>query len=393
MGEPTVELRSGGYLVINPTEALVSIDVNSGRATKERHIEETALKTNLEAAEEVARQLRLRDLGGLVVIDFIDMEDSRNNAKVERRLRDALSTDRARIQVGRISSFGLLELSRQRLNPSLTEAQFQKCPHCKGVGHIRTIDSAAILALRSLEEEGIRSRAGQVFLSVPNEIALYILNQKREMLADIERRYGFNVFVRVDEELAPTGYRLETIKATESDDEESDVVEQDAETMESVDEAISAENESLSRSSSEDDGGQQPRGRSRNNRGRDRNRSDKPRDSQKGQRHRKSEFVSDEVDTESQSATESDSVVSPAAEVKPEPPKEKFRAKRFRSRSDSGQTQASETAGMSTPSVDPVVDTPLTSSPPSNDTGGAGSVAQQASESKKRGWWNKLIEK
>lgn len=393
MGEPTVELRSGGYLVINPTEALVSIDVNSGRATKERHIEETALKTNLEAAEEVARQLRLRDLGGLVVIDFIDMEDSRNNAKVERRLRDALSTDRARIQVGRISSFGLLELSRQRLNPSLTEAQFQKCPHCKGVGHIRTIDSAAILALRSLEEEGIRSRAGQVFLSVPNEIALYILNQKREMLADIERRYGFNVFVRVDEELAPTGYRLETIKATESDDEESDVVEQDAETMESVDEAISAENESLSRSSSEDDGPQQPRGRSRNNRGRDRNRSDKPRDSQKGQRHRKSEFVSDEVETESQSATESDSVGSPAAEVKPEAPKEKFRAKRFRSRSDSGQTPASETSGVSTPSVDPVVDAPLTSSPPSNDTGGAGSVAQQASESKKRGWWNKLIEK
>lgn len=393
MGEPTVELRSGGYLVINPTEALVSIDVNSGRATKERHIEETALKTNLEAAEEVARQLRLRDLGGLVVIDFIDMEDSRNNAKVERRLRDALSTDRARIQVGRISSFGLLELSRQRLNPSLTEAQFQKCPHCKGVGHIRTIDSAAILALRSLEEEGIRSRAGQVFLSVPNEIALYILNQKREMLADIERRYGFNVFVRVDEELAPTGYRLETIKATESDDEESDVVEQDAETMESVDEAISAENESLSRSSSEDDGPQQSRGRSRNNRGRDRNRSDKPRDSQKGPRHRKSEFVSDEVETESQSATDSDSIVSSAAEVKPEAPKEKFRAKRFRSRSDSGQTPASETGGLPTPSVDPVVDAPLTSSSPSNDTGGSGSAMQQASESKKRGWWNKLIEK
>ena len=181
---------------------------STGRATKERHIEETALKTNLEAAEEVARQLRLRDLGGLVVIDFIDMEDHRNNSKVERRLRDALSTDRARIQVGRISSFGLLELSRQRLNPSLIEAQFQICPHCQGVGHIRTVDSVAILALRSLEEEGTRSRAAQVYLSLPNEIAIYILNQKRDMLAEIERRYGFTVYIRVDESLAPSHINL-----------------------------------------------------------------------------------------------------------------------------------------------------------------------------------------
>lgn len=222
MGEPVVTLKSGGYLVINPTEALVSIDVNSGRATKERHIEETALKTNLEAADEVARQLRLRDLGGLVVIDFIDMEEHRNNAKVERRLREALSTDRARIQVGRISSFGLLELSRQRLNPSLTEAQFEKCPHCKGVGNIRTVDSATIMALRALEEEGIHGRATQIFLSVPNAIALYILNQKRDMLATIEKRYGFTVFVRVDETLAPTGHQIESFKAAPTDDDVND---------------------------------------------------------------------------------------------------------------------------------------------------------------------------
>lgn len=399
MGEPTVELRSGGYLVINPTEALVSIDVNSGRATKERHIEETALKTNLEAAEEVARQLRLRDLGGLVVIDFIDMEDSRNNAKVERKLRDALSTDRARIQVGRISSFGLLELSRQRLNPSLTEAQFQKCPHCAGVGHIRTIDSAAILALRSIEEEGIRSRAGQVFLSVPNEIALYILNQKREMLADIERRYGFSVFVRVDEELAPTGYKLETIKATE--DEESDVVEQDSETMESVDEAISAENESSAAESA--DGEAQPsRGRSRNNRGRDRNRGDKPRDDKRddkqrddkpredkprdgnreggnrGGRNRKHEESSAPAET----APASEAV---ATDVKAEPKKEAFRAKRFRARTDTPAADASASAPAAS-------ETPIASSSPSNDMG-ADTNDQQSSESKKRGWWNKLIEK
>lgn len=215
MGEPTVTLRSGGYLVINPTEALVSIDVNSGRATRERHIEETALKTNLEAAEEVARQLRLRDLGGLIVIDFIDMEDRRNNRRVENRLREALSVDRARIQVGRISSFGLLELSRQRLNPSLTEAQFEKCPHCKGVGYVRTVDMTAIMALRALENEGIRARAVEVALNVPDKVALYILNNKREIIADIERRYGFRVMIRNDETLAPAGFRVEPLRGAD----------------------------------------------------------------------------------------------------------------------------------------------------------------------------------
>lgn len=212
IGEPIVQLKSGGYIVINQTEALVAVDVNSGRATKERHIEETALKTNLEAAEEIARQLRLRDLGGLVVIDFIDMEDRRNNMKVERRLKDALASDRARIQVSRISTFGLLELSRQRLNPSLTEAQFQKCPHCHGFGFIRSVDSAAILALRALEEEGVRARATRVTLHIPNNLALYILNDKRDMLATIETRYGFKVMISVDESLAPSGYLVEPMK-------------------------------------------------------------------------------------------------------------------------------------------------------------------------------------
>ncbi len=212
IGEITVQLKSGGSLVINPTEALVSIDVNSGRATKERHIEETALKTNLEAATEVARQLRLRDLGGLVVIDFIDMEERRNNRKVENRLRDALSTDRARIQVGRISSFGLLELSRQRLNPSLTEAQFEKCPHCDGSAVVKTLDYAAISAMRSLEEEGIKGTALELSLNVPNAVAVYILNNKRQMLVDIEERYEFRVHIRVDEELRASEYRVDVIK-------------------------------------------------------------------------------------------------------------------------------------------------------------------------------------
>ena len=159
---PVAQLRSGGYIVINQTEALVSIDVNSGRSTRERNIEETALRTNLEAAEEIARQLRLRDLAGLIVIDFIDMEEHRNQISVERRLKEALKNDRARIQVGRISPFGLLEMSRQRLRPSLAEASTQPCPHCGGTGFIRSVESTALYVLRSIEEEGIRRRSAEI---------------------------------------------------------------------------------------------------------------------------------------------------------------------------------------------------------------------------------------
>lgn len=209
MGEPTVNLKSGGYLVINPTEALVSVDVNSGRATKERHIEDTALKTNLEAADEVARQLRLRDLGGLVVIDFIDMEDRRNNRKVEQRLRDALSSDRARIQVGRISSFGLLELSRQRMNPSLAEAQQEVCAHCAGTGRVKTLDFSAISIVRALETEGIRGKANEITLIMATSVALYIMNHKRRLLNDIEQRYGFNILIETDDTMSTSHYKLE----------------------------------------------------------------------------------------------------------------------------------------------------------------------------------------
>lgn len=187
---PIVQLPSGGYLVINPTEALVAIDVNSGRATRERHIEETALKTNLEAAEEIGRQLRLRDLAGLVVIDFIDMEDGRNNAAVERRLRDAMRHDRARLQIGRISHFGLLELSRQRLRPSLLETNFEKCTHCTGMGLVRSTESTALSVLRGLEQEGIKSRGGDYLVKLSAKVALYILNHKRTTLMDIQQRYG-----------------------------------------------------------------------------------------------------------------------------------------------------------------------------------------------------------
>src|SRR6202047_5272371 len=210
---PVVQLRSGGYIVINPPEALVAIDVNSGRSTKERNIEETALRTNLEAAEEVARQLRLRDLAGLIVIDFIDMEEHRNQGAVERRLKDAMKHDRARIQVGRISPFGLLELSRQRLRPSLVEASTQPCPHCGGTGFIRSTESTALYVLRSIEEEGSRRRSAELCIYVPTSVALYILNQKRDSLVQLEPRYDLRVLLARDDALIPPAFRLERLRA------------------------------------------------------------------------------------------------------------------------------------------------------------------------------------
>jgi ribonuclease E len=210
---PIAQLRSGGYIVINQTEALVSIDVNSGRATRERNIEETALRTNLEAADEIARQLRLRDLAGLIVIDFIDMEEHRHNSAVERRLKEALKNDRARIQVGRISAFGLMEMSRQRLRSSLAEASTQPCPHCGGSGYIRSTESTALYVLRSIEEEGARGRSAEICVYVPTTVALYILNQKRESLGQIEVRYGFKVTVGRDDVLVPPNFRLERLRA------------------------------------------------------------------------------------------------------------------------------------------------------------------------------------
>jgi ribonuclease E len=209
MLHPIVQLRSGGYLVINQTEALVAIDVNSGRSTRERNIEETALRTNLEAADEAARQLRLRDLAGLIVIDFIDMESKRHNAMVERRIKEALKNDRARIQVGHISHFGLLEMSRQRLRPSLAEASFIACPHCGGTGHVRSTDNAAIHVLRGIEEEGGKRRAAEIVVHVATAIALYLLNHKRERLQEIEHRYGMRVIVAADDSQTGSGFRID----------------------------------------------------------------------------------------------------------------------------------------------------------------------------------------
>ncbi|MCD9146762.1 Rne/Rng family ribonuclease [Pseudophaeobacter flagellatus] len=212
MFNPTVQLKSGGYIVIGVTEALVAIDVNSGRATKQSSIEETALNTNLEAAEEVARQLRLRDLAGLIVIDFIDMDERKNNAAVENRMKDKLKTDRARIQVGRISGFGLMEMSRQRLRPGMIEATTQPCSHCHGTGLIRSDDSMALSILRQIEEEGTRRRSREVLVRCPIDIANYLMNQKREHIAQIEARYGLSVRIEGDASLVSPNFSLEKFK-------------------------------------------------------------------------------------------------------------------------------------------------------------------------------------
>ncbi|MDD2795205.1 ribonuclease E/G [Acidocella sp.] len=213
MLNPIVQLRSGGYIVINQTEALVAIDVNSGRSTRERSIEDTALRTNLEAAEEVAKQLRMRDLAGLIVIDFIDMESRKNNTAVERKLKDSLKNDRARIQIGSISHFGLMEMSRQRLRPSLTEASLITCPHCAGMGYIRSPESAALHILRAIEDEGGKFRAAEIAVVLPPEIAFYLFNHKRERLSAIEARYAMRVVFTPDSTMTGTSFRIEKIRA------------------------------------------------------------------------------------------------------------------------------------------------------------------------------------
>ncbi|QPD00120.1 Rne/Rng family ribonuclease [Qipengyuania soli] len=240
MYDPVVQLKSGGYLVINPTEALVSIDINSGRSTKEHNIEQTALSTNLEAAREIARQLRLRDMAGLVVIDFIDQEHHSNTRKVEKAMKEALKNDRARIQVGRISSFGLMEMSRQRLRTGVLEATTRDCPHCDGTGLVRTASSAGLSALRLIEEEAAKGKGTIITLGASTEAAVYLLNEKRADLMEIEERYGVTVVVRPEGEdegakmsvgssgPRPTNApRFETIAVEEDDDYDVEEIDED----------------------------------------------------------------------------------------------------------------------------------------------------------------------
>ena len=245
MYHPVVQLKSGGYLVINPTEALVSIDINSGRSTREHNIEQTATATNLEAAQEIARQLRLRDMAGLVVIDFIDMDNGSNVRKVEKAMKEALKNDRARIQVGRISSFGLMEMSRQRLRTGVLEASTRQCPHCEGTGLVRTASSAGLSALRMIEDEAARGRGSQITLRASQEAAFYVLNRKRADIAEIEDRYGVQVVILSDGETE--GARM-TVEASGPppahaprfealiEEEEEDIVEEEFDEEEDADE-------------------------------------------------------------------------------------------------------------------------------------------------------------
>jgi ribonuclease E len=291
MYDPVVQLKSGGYLVINPTEALVSIDINSGRSTREHGIEQTAVATNLEAAQEIARQLRLRDMAGLVVIDFIDMERSGNVRKVERTMKDALKNDRARIQIGRISSFGLMEMSRQRLRTGVLEATTRECPHCDGSGLVRTASSAGLSALRLIEEEAARGKGDRISLSASIEAAIYLLNAKRADLQEIEDRYGVSVEVLPEGEnegakmsvtsSGPRPTQAPKFAPIVVEEEDLDFVPEDEDEDESVDEAEAAEDaaDAARHPGETDDERKRRRRRRRGGRGRNKNgRLDSPQD-------------------------------------------------------------------------------------------------------------------
>ncbi len=322
MFNPTVQLKSGGYIVIGVTEALVAIDVNSGRSTKEGSIEDTALKTNLEAAEEVARQLRLRDLAGLIVIDFIDMDERRNNNAVEKRIKDRLKTDRARIQVGRISSFGLMEMSRQRLRPGMLEATTQACHHCHGTGLVRSDDSLALSILRQLEEEGTRGRSKEVVLTAPVGIVNFLINFKRDYLDAIEARTGMAIRIEADASMIVPDYKIEKFKtATRKITAVAPVVSMDAALMDDIDDTDVVEDEVVETPEiDEDEQPKKKRRRRRGGRGRRRNGDDNGDEAQNG------EASDDASGEEGGDAAEAES--QPEADSDEEQPKKRRRSRR-----------------------------------------------------------------
>ena len=383
MFNPVVQLKSGGYIVIGITEALVAVDVNSGRATKEGSIEETALKTNLEAAEEVARQVRLRDLAGLIVIDFIDMDDRRNNLAVEKRLKDRLKTDRARIQVGRISGFGLLEMSRQRLRPGMLEATTQPCHHCHGTGLVRSDDSQGLSILRQLEEESTRRRSRELLLTAPVGIVNFIMNQKREYLADLEARYGVSIRVEADPAMITPDYRIEKFKiATRRIAPASPVVSMDAGLMEEIEAAeaeavdeidiTEAPEADRPEAQGEEGEGKKRRRRRRGGRGRRRNRGE-------GDEARTTEDATEAPEAAAQGAGASEADASPAAEADATPEAEE-KPKRRRSRKSSKSDASAETVAAPEPS-DPAAKATAEAAA----EGAAKAAAEEAPKPKRRG--------
>jgi len=357
MYDPMVQLKSGGYLIINPTEALVSIDINSGRSTKEHGIEATALHTNLEAAKEIARQLRLRDMAGLVVIDFIDMEYSSNVRKVEKAMKEALKNDRARIQVGRISSFGLMEMSRQRLRTGVLEATTRPCPHCDGTGLVRTASSAGLSALRLIEDEAAKGKGTQIRLAASTEAAIYLLNEKRGDLVEIEQRYG--VSVEVVPEGENEGAKMSVSSAgprpaqaprfdpiIDEEEDEIDLPEEDEDEIEADGES----DDVRERSESEDEGGRRKkRRRRRGGRNRKRDESDESASDEGGEA-----TEGDEADEEGQSDREA--VATGEEEAEDRPKKRRRRGGRGRNKRRGDDSEATAESEAETESGQPGVD-------------------------------------
>ncbi|MCL6683197.1 Rne/Rng family ribonuclease [Sphingomonas alba] len=375
MYQPVVQLKSGGYLVINPTEALVSIDINSGRSTREHNIEQTAFATNLEAAAEIARQLRLRDMAGLIVIDFIDMEQNSHVRKVEKAMKEALKNDRARIQVGRISSFGLMEMSRQRLRTGVLEASTKACPHCEGTGLMRTASSAGLSALRIIEDEAARGRGERILLRAGREAAIYLLNKKRVELAEIEARYGVTVEVMIDEAFegarmsvessgprpsAPPRPAQEALPVVEEDDE--DIIEEEDEGEEAEEEEERAPREARGpREPREEGEGGTRRRRRRRRGGRGRRRDGDGGPVEAGEASE--EAIADEVVGDAPDAAPTEVA---AGEEKP-----KSRRGRRGGRGRRGKGEAAEAAAEESPieaDSSPMVETPTAEEPPIAET-------------------------
>ena len=350
MYQPIVQLKSGGYLVINPTEALVSIDINSGRSTREHNIEQTAFNTNIEAATEIARQLRLRDMAGLIVIDFIDMEQNSHVRKVEKAMKEALKNDRARIQVGRISSFGLMEMSRQRLRTGVLEASTKPCPHCEGTGLMRTAASAGLSALRMIEDEATRGRGDKILLRAGREAAVYVLNKKRTELAEIEQRYGVSIEIAIDESFEGARMTVDSSgprpvaaprpePLVEEEPEDEDVVEISLEDEEE-DEVEEAQPEG-------ERGGRKRRRRRRGGRGRSR------RDGEERAPAEPAEQLADEP-------VEAAGAAAPAEEVAPQKDR-----RRRRKRGKGGETPVEAAVE---PDSSPMVERPIDDEPPIAET-------------------------
>ena len=381
MYQPLVQLKSGGYLVINPTEALVSIDINSGRSTREHNIEQTAFSTNIEAAAEIARQLRLRDMAGLIVIDFIDMEQSSHVRKVEKAMKEALKNDRARIQVGRISSFGLMEMSRQRLRTGVLEASTKPCPHCDGTGLMRTAASAGLSALRMIEDEAARGRGDRIVLRAGREAAVYVLNKKRAELADIEQRYGVSIEVAIDESFEgarmtvdvsgprPTAVpRVEPQMAEQAEDEDEVGDEQEDDDEETVEISLEQEDARAEDTGGEDERhGRRRRRRRRGGRGRTR-RDGEPTPS-----------AEEAGEPEPQAPAEADAEAVPEAET-PQPAEAEPKRRRRRR----GKAAASE-AGEPTvePDSSPMAERPIAEEPPIAETEAPGQPKPKRRRSRK----------